>query len=386
MKWTNSGKELVELFSKYRESFDITKGVILFGAGQVGEIYGNILLNEGMLKGFIDNNISKTEFAGKDIISWDKYLKCYREIPIIITCAEKNYPIIRKQLEGEGLNYACDFLYYKEYFGRIYPTLLLYSKKKLFVEVCQICLTERCTLKCKKCAHACNMVKPDNKDLGFEDIKKSADSYFKFVDYAGQFVLIGGEPLLSKYVCEAVEYIGRNYRQQIGLYCITTNGTIIPNDDLLEACKEYNVCFDISNYSVAIPRLKNNYKKLTEKLSDYGIKYYLSKEKTWVDYGFEYVDRNKQNLEKVFDECATPCHEVRGNRFYQCVMARTVSENMYGRKCDDYMNLDLLEGEEGKKLLLEYSLGFSEKGYMDMCNNCNGKDANSYPIPAAEQM
>ena len=73
MKWTNSGKELVELFSKYRESFDITKGVILFGAGQVGEIYGNILLNEGMLKGFIDNNISKTEFAGKDIISWDKY-------------------------------------------------------------------------------------------------------------------------------------------------------------------------------------------------------------------------------------------------------------------------------------------------------------------------
>lgn len=148
--------------------------------------------------------------------------------------------------------------------------------------------------------------------------------------------------------------------------------------------------FRISNYSRTIPRLENTYKKLTDALESYGIAYSLGKEeREWMDYGFDHVNHNtsEEELTRVFDSCKTSCREVRENRFYFCVMARSVSENMGFHVGDnDYLDLDVLQGERGKKELLEFNLGYSEKGYLDMCNYCHGADAEKYPIPVAEQM
>ena len=41
---------------------------------------------------------------------------------------------------------------------------------------------------------------------------------------------------------------------------------------------------------------------------------------------------------------------------------------------------------EYKKEVLEYSMGYSDKGYLDMCRYCNGAEAKDKPIPVAEQM
>ncbi len=63
------------------------------------------------------------------------------------------------------------------------------------------------------------------------------------VDYCGEFVLIGGEPLLYKELPEVVEYIGNNYRDKIATFSITTNGTILPSAKLRSVCRENNVTF-----------------------------------------------------------------------------------------------------------------------------------------------
>ena len=115
----------------------------------------------------------------------------------------------------------------------------------------------------------------------------------------------------------------------------------------------------------------------------------MEKEHLWMDYGFEYVDRHasEEELIQVFDACHTPCHEIRENRFYYCVMARSVSENLnmnVGK--NDYLDLDELSGEEGKKKLLAYFLGYSDKGYLDMCNYCHGAECVNHTIPVAEQI
>ena len=95
----------------------------------------------------------------------------------------------------------------------------------------------------------------------------------------------------------------------------------------------------------------------------------------------------EEELIKVFDECKTPCREIRENKFYYCVMARSVSDNLgYNVGQDDYLDLDKLNGENYKKELLEFTLGYSDKGYLDMCNHCHGAEAKNYPIPAAEQV
>lgn len=68
--------------------------------------------------------------------------------------------------------------------------------------------------------------------------------FFSKVNYIHEFVLIGGEPLLYKYLADAVEYIGSKYRNQMSVFSITSNGTITPSKDLLEKCKEYGVLLE----------------------------------------------------------------------------------------------------------------------------------------------
>ena len=205
-----------------------------------------------------------------------------------------------------------------------------------------------------------------------------------------EFVLIGGEPMLYKELAKAVQYIGEKYRSQMGIYSITTNGTIIPDKEVLDVCRGYNVLVRISNYARQLPRLNERYAKLIKTLEENNVSYALGREeKEWLDYGFEYLDRKaeEEELIKVFDECKTPCREIRENKFYYCVMARSVSDNLgYNVGQDDYLDLDKLNGENYKKELLEFTLGYSDKGYLDMCNHCHGAEAKNYPIPAAEQV
>ena len=53
---------------------------------------------------------------------------------------------------------------------------------------------------------------------------------------------------------------------------------------------------------------------------------------------------------------------------------------------EDYLDLNDLKERDDKKVLLECVMGYSEKGYLDMCNYCNGAEAIKYPIPVAEQI
>ena len=167
--------------------------------------------------------------------------------------------------------------------------------------------------------------------------------------------------MLYSYLGQAIEYIGKNYRDKINIFSITTNGTIFPSDELLNMCKQYNVLFRVSNYSNAISKLEMQYVKL------------------------ENIFKNN-NVIEVFDACHTSCHEIRENKFYYCVMARSVSDNLnFNVGKDDYLDFNKLTGQNWRRELLEYILGYSEKGYLDMCRYCHGADCYNYLIPAAQQ-
>ncbi len=391
MQWTNKTHELDAEADRFLKNSEKYKHIYIFGAGLIGSQIMKTLCTYGILQGFIDNDTTKQKegYRGFKVYSLEEYLNVRKGI-IVVAVGVKNISGIVHQLESVHLLEGEDFIVYTKFCNTVFPIVSVYLFHKSYVNLAQISLTERCTLKCRKCAHGCFAV--DNrtaKDLTKEQVYKSADSFFQKVDFIQEFVLIGGEPLLYQELPDVIKYIGERYREQIGIFSITTNGTIIPNKKTLKMCNEYNVLFHISNYSVAIPKIKDRYSELTKQLNDKEIYYtFGSEEKEWMDYGFDYVDRkgNKDELIKVFDNCKTPCREIRENRFYFCVMARSVSENMKFKIGEnDYLNLDTLQGEQGKKELLEFSLGYSEKGYLDMCNYCHGSESANYPIPAAEQ-
>lgn len=391
MKWKNKGFEFEECAQYLLATFGELKRCYIFGAGLLGkEIFSFLQLYECKVV-FIDNdnNKQKSGIEKSKVISLEEYLKV-RDGKIIVAASAKNTPVIIRQLEQCLLKHGLDFWLYDEFINYVFPIISTYYYDKSYVSLAQITLTERCTLKCKKCAHGCFAVDSNNKDLTIEQVCKSADSFFSKIDFIREFVLIGGEPLLYKELAQAIFYIGKRYRKQIGIYSITTNGTIIPNEEVLKACKKYNVLFRISNYSQQVSRLKDSYNRLVDILEAHQISFILgNEEREWVDYGFDYVNRNAtaEELIKVFDECRTSCREIRENKFYYCVMARSVSDNLkFNIGQDDYLDLDKLVGENYKKELLEFTLGYSEKGYLDMCSHCNGAEAKLYPIPAAVQV
>ncbi|KAI4450833.1 GTP 3',8-cyclase [Eubacterium plexicaudatum ASF492] len=241
-----------------------------------------------------------------------------------------------------------------DFIRKIYPILITYYYDKSYVELAQISLTEKCTLKCRKCAHACAYKENRVPELTLEDVYFSANSFFSKIDIIREFVLIGGEPLLYQKLPQVVEYIGEKYRDKMITFSIATNGTIVPSELLMKQCIKYRVIIKISNYSRAIPRLTVVYERLEQLLKSRGVAYELgSPEVEWFDYGFDYVNNEETPQEEIikrFDECKTNCREIRKNRFYYCVMARSVSENMgFDVGQEDYLDLEQLSDENYKK-------------------------------------
>lgn len=390
MKWKKQGHEFDEFVTTF--SMEFHKEVYIFGAGQIGEQIGHCLSALGLLGGVIDNNERRQGhyLCGHLIISLETYLATHKEVAIVVAVSEKYAGEIAEQLKKNGLVHGKDFFFNYEFRNKILPVICAYYQNKVYMDLAQITLTERCSLKCKKCAHACYNVGNRTQDLDLSEVYKSADMFFSKVDYINEFVLIGGEPLLYKDLAKAIEYIGNKYRSQIGLFSITTNGTIVPDEETLRVSQEYQVIYRISNYAKALPRLHQSHEKLIKKLQKFEVEYKLYEEDGfWIDYGFDYLNNemDEETLIQTFDRCLTPCREVRGNKLYFCVMARSVSDNLhFNEGQDDYLDLEQLKGDDYKKVLLEFNLGYSEKGYLDMCHRCHGMDAVNYPIPIAEQL
>ena len=334
MKWTNKGHELDEYANEVVRLFDERKGkVYLFGAGLIGGDTEVILERYQCFGGYIDNNEKKQAEGvnGHKVLSLKQYTEEGTKGIIVITADRKNIPAIEGQLTKEGYVKGMDFFSQKEFMHKFFPVLSLYRFGLLYVDLVQICLTERCTLKCRDCAHGCFAVGADCEDLSLEMAMKSADSFFGKVDVAREFVLIGGEPLLYKELAEIIGYIGKKYRSKMSIYSIVTNGTIIPGQDVLDMCREHNVLIRISDYSETLKWIEDRQKRLMEKLEENGVSYILEgRSLQWMDYGFQTFNRDggENELIKVFDECQTPCREIRGSKYYYCVMARSVSENL----------------------------------------------------------
>lgn len=386
MKWRNKGHEFDREAEKYINVFQ--KGgekIYVFGAGYLGHEVRDVVERLGCFAGYLDNDSrkQKTGVDGICVMSMEQYM-CLEQKGIIVIAVDKKYTSeIAKQLTDSNYFIWDDFL------KKVLPILMAYHYNLSYVELAQISVTERCSLRCRKCAHACSYVGRKTEDMTIEEVYFSADMFFSKVDLCREFVLIGGEPLLYHMLPQAVAYIGERYREKMIHFCITTNGTILPDKELLSVCKQYYVMFRISNYSKQLPYLGEKYSRLTEFLGENEIAYILGDaDEEWMDYGFETVKRNgnQTELQNVFDQCRTPCREIRGSKYYFCVMARSVSENMgIGVGKEDFLDLGKLPVDY-KKILMEFELGYSEKGYLDMCRHCNGADSRKYLIPAAEQV
>ena len=379
MRWRNRGHE-------FDTEWIFRKKLIIFGCGNRGkaflQLYRRYITSDEDLA-FFDNH---SGLWGKKvdgiIVKNPDNLKSEKSCVIVVTPDKGKGIEIASQLESYGLIRNSDYFFLHDFVNDYLKAWILYRWEYLIDDYVQISLTERCTLKCKYCAHSCPY-RPRGTDdeLTYSEAQKSVDMYFNIVDYCDSFDILGGEPLLCSYLNRLLNYIGDKYRDRIGSLTITTNATIIPDGEILRSCCKYDVEFLISDYRHNIDDFSKKAKSLSERLDDNEIsyKYVYSGSSKWVDFGFLDVNENELYGLKTFNECKSTCREIRRNKYYYCIMARCASEVLLDDiGISDYLDLKLLDKDSlnDKLVFYEYSHGFSEKGYLEVCKHCRGLNAS----------
>lgn len=143
---------------------------------------------------------------------------------------------------------------------------------KIHVHQCALIITLRCTLKCKMClVYSPYYSSPE--DFSLSEIKKTVDAYFQLVDSCDTFNIQGGEPLVHRDISEVVSKVAK-YKDRIGKILLTTNGTLLPSENLLYVLNKYANCIQV-NISDYGPSLSRKVPQLVDILEQHKIPYHV---------------------------------------------------------------------------------------------------------------
>ena len=99
-------------------------------------------------------------------------------------------------------------------------------------------ITTKCTLNCRLCA----TMMPEFREKGcgahvpLETLKHETDCLFEIYDYIENLTFSGGEPLWHPNIYDVTEYCLK-YREKFGDLRIFSNGTIVPEQRLVDLIK-----------------------------------------------------------------------------------------------------------------------------------------------------
>lgn len=286
------------------------------------------------------------------------------------------------------------------YFDRLYEYLKIFSDKKpnkffkaylklryfLTRKVCisniDVHITTHCTLKCKDCSHYIPYYSKDaHHTMTFDEYKNYIDIMLKNIDKLYNILLLGGEPLLHKDLKSFIEYSCS--RKQIENVLIVTNGTLLPDTDLLNVMKNKKVKVVISNYSIN-KSLKNcKTYELLELLKKEGIKY--SFEENFKFYRQPDIDLENKVTDNVklrnnFYKCQFKYCTILGEgKIFPCAQAKFIDTfKNYEVQKDSY--IDLLNS----KTLREDFIKFYKSDCFSVCECCDMTNYGKVLFPAIQ--
>ena len=386
-------------FEKFIQEWDIETEYILFGASKecvqfirsVDYLLGNDVLK---IKYIVDHDV-KDEST---ILNVNEISSFYHQSKNLVNTREnlKLVHIDNFEPNGENVIITSDEYrqYYKDYLDKrnvkytwykniasIWPFI---HKQKVHIFQTDVLVTEKCNLACS----FCNMFIPHYelpKHRDTQTILNDIDLYFNLVDYVSIFHLVGGEPFLHPNIKDIIEYILEKYSDKIDKFIITTNGTVLPKEEILEVLKNNNVILSVSNYSNKLEKLKGKVDRVLETYQEKNINHYVRNNIEWYDFGDLRIKNNMSEEELInhFDSCTAPFRGLNDGKFYYCHLnTSAVLTKLFPPNENDYVNLS----EVYPKDLIKFDLGFTELGYITFCDNCNGCNTGiKIPVSYKEQ-
>ena len=225
----------------------------------------------------------------------------------------------------------------------------------------------------------------------WEKLVDDIDVFFSCIDRIMLFHLSGGEPLLYPFTADLVLYIDKNYGDRIDTLRTVTNGTVIPKDEVLEKLSMCRFELTVDDYREAIPNSAGRFEELLLKLEKYNIRYYINHVEEWIDLAPDKTDYSKLSEKAMIehrDSCSQSWQELRDGKLYSCNYAAYAAVAGIAGEMDVEETFNLREFNSDKRReLVEFRLGYTEKGYTNFCRKCRGFTAdNNLKVPVAAQV
>ncbi|MBO4864514.1 MAG: radical SAM protein [Eubacterium sp.] len=243
-----------------------------------------------------------------------------------------------------------------------------------------IMLTSGCNLNCRHCADLIPFRKAlvYNKEQVIEDLNKLLEA----VDIIEEVLLIGGEVFLYKDLKTITKYCIDN--PKIKNVILTTNGSIIPDEEMLDLLKDKKVMVRVSGYPEYVTPTR---KKLISLIKEKSIKCEDLSFQQWKDVGIN----NKKNstpkeLEELFIGCPMKdCLSINGDGLiFWCSreMAAYYTADYPTPDSSEYINVR----DSSINELREKWIKFLDLKYLSTCDYCNGINDNSRDVGTGLQI
>ena len=386
MKWENKGHE----FEYLKEIFTWHKPVYIYGGGGIGEEVYERMKFVDCVKGFIDNRKKEGPDQVKVYTSLEFLKKGEKDCIVILAAGPGNMGLFKYQLLANGYEEGKNVFGYSEWIQFYMPLYFMYAWDKMYFKVLSFLCTTKCNLKCKKCLNFTTYNRhKEHYDLPC--LKQEIDRFFEIVDYIDMLHVCGGEPLLYPELPELLEYIAVRYRDRIYDLLITTNGTMVPKDELCRVLSEYHINVQIDDYRDNVPVTRETYNKVKEKFEQYHINVLPVKVEAWLDIlkdgeeQFAQTD-DAEELAMQFSACNPPYKSLHNGKIYLCNFSDFAEEaDMVGEHENDVFVLEDYSADRRMEFL-EFMMNYSDRGYCELCKKCKGfSTINGVQCMVAEQ-
>lgn len=239
-----------------------------------------------------------------------------------------------------------------------------------------------CNQNCRGCGQHEPLIKklpPEKLYINMRQIKEDLDKISLAVDKIGGIAVANGEGFLNRNLSELIDYYSNNPR--ILRMNVPTNGSIIPQDELLDKISQNGITCTITEYKSVSAEQRNNF---IQKLEQHNVKYTVFKGRKW--YLHEY-DENLKVSEQGAQDKYRHCERffmLMDGELWKCVPDATrVKAGLRPRREGDSICVKDSSIEEVRKFIEEKS----KASYLESCLYCRGcYGSDVIEIPAGEQM
>jgi organic radical activating enzyme len=241
-------------------------------------------------------------------------------------------------------------------------------------------ITMKCSLRCKDCANLMQYFKnPQHTD--FTVMKHSLEKLFSVLDYIFEVRVLGGEPFVNPDICKYLDLLAK-YSSKYTFLTLFTNGTIIPNQEILDRLNNSKVILKISEYKN--PRQK--VLDLVKICNKNKIAVQVDNILEWQDCSrLRCYNRTKEENEILLRTCLVHnCSSIVDGKLFFCPFAG----NLYTLKAapESYHEfVNLIDENASENVISEQINNLMRRKYLKACDFCGGRPAHGNGIPAALQ-